>query len=132
MGDLRFTSGLGMAASRWRSVTTRQAATELRLPLTSPFSTLVLSERCSYDPSVINGVPPMQCNIDAKGKAVRLIMGGLMVIAAAVIAVIVAMDVLAPHWGWAAAGMGVFGAFGMFEGWKGWCVVRAMGFKTRL
>ena len=26
----------------------------------------------------------------------------------------------------------VLGAFQIFEGWAGWCVVRAMGFKTRL
>jgi hypothetical protein len=24
------------------------------------------------------------------------------------------------------------GAFAVFEAWAGWCVVRAMGFKTRL
>ena len=74
----------------------------------------------------------MQCNIDARGKAVRLINGIVGLIAGFVLlftwpmrtgsatAWIVTMVLL------------LFGAFSVFEGWAGWCVVRAMGFKTRL
>jgi hypothetical protein len=33
---------------------------------------------------------------------------------------------------YAGIGLTAAGAFGVFEGWAGWCVVRAMGFKTRI
>ena len=74
----------------------------------------------------------MQCNIDAKGKALRLTYGlGLLVIA----------GLVAGLWGYLADGgtfawtvsaaLAVSGAFMIFEGWAGWCVVRAMGFRTK-
>jgi hypothetical protein len=72
----------------------------------------------------------VQCNIDAKGKAVRLIMGCVMVILAIVIGVLATLDVLTGWWWWAVGGLGAFGGFGIFEGWKGWCIVRAMGIRT--
>ena len=73
---------------------------------------------------------PLTCNIDSKGKAARLIWGAL--------CLAVGLVVL---FAWARPGGGpvawtltivllVAGAFGIFEGWAGWCVVRAMGFKT--
>lgn len=73
----------------------------------------------------------MQCNIDAKGKAVRLIYGLLMIAAAIGVAALALADVLASGWWWAVA-LGLFaaGSFGVFEARAGWCVVRAMGFKT--
>jgi hypothetical protein len=74
----------------------------------------------------------MQCNIDAKGKAMRLLLGGAMVLLAAGASVLILLDVLGPAWWWGAAGLAAFGGFGVFEGWAGWCAVRAMGFKTRL
>ncbi|MEM6258058.1 MAG: hypothetical protein AAGI37_07060 [Planctomycetota bacterium] len=74
----------------------------------------------------------MQCNIDAKGKALRLIYGLIMLAVAALIAVLMLAGVLGLGvWGWAVvAGLGLFGAFGVFEARAGWCVMRAMGFKT--
>jgi hypothetical protein len=72
----------------------------------------------------------MRCNIDGKGRFARLISG---------IIVLVVGIVLAAAWAWPAGSwirwlvsvltIG-FGAFQIFEAWKGWCVMRAMGFKT--
>jgi hypothetical protein len=77
----------------------------------------------------------MQCNIDSKGKAVRLAAG----IACLVIATMVGAMALAGVFdsgakiGFIVAGLLlVSGAFMVFEGWSGWCVVRAMGFKTKI
>ncbi|MEM1210054.1 MAG: hypothetical protein AAGI54_12380 [Planctomycetota bacterium] len=74
---------------------------------------------------------PMACNIDSKGKAVRLLIGGLTVIAAVLLTVLAFAGVL-PTFPWVivavAAALG--GAFAVYEGWAGWCAVRAMGFKT--
>jgi hypothetical protein len=75
---------------------------------------------------------PLSCNIDAKGKALRLVMGMVDLGIAAM---------LAFNWAWprgswlpwASCGLiAAFGAFQIFEGWSGWCALRAMGFKTRL
>lgn len=73
---------------------------------------------------------PLQCNIDAKGKLVRMIYGlilllvgiGLLIFwaipAGGLIAWIVSIAVI------------LGGVFALFEARAGWCVVRAMGFKT--
>jgi hypothetical protein len=74
----------------------------------------------------------LQCNINSRGKIVRLIYGLIMIVAAIVLVVV-----------WALPAGGVFpwavvvivvvgGAFAIFEGWTGWCAIRAMGFKTPL
>ncbi len=74
----------------------------------------------------------MQCNIDAKGKAVRLIYGLLMIVAGAVVAGLGVAGGFGGWWVWAVAGaLLLLGAFGVFEARAGWCVVRAMGFQTR-
>ena len=73
----------------------------------------------------------MQCNIDAKGKAVRLIYGLLMIAAGLLVAALTLAAVLTGWWWWlAAVGLIGAGAFGVFEARAGWCVMRAMGFKT--
>ena len=74
----------------------------------------------------------LTCNIDAKGKAVRLIYGLVLIIAGLALA----------YW-WARGSDSVVrwsvvifcilgGAFALFEARAGWCVVRAMGIKTPL
>ena len=72
----------------------------------------------------------MQCNIDARGRAVRR-RGGLLCLALGAVAL--AAAVLGAH-RWPSLGIGAFlalaGLFQLFEARKGWCVVRAMGFKT--
>jgi len=72
----------------------------------------------------------MTCNIDSKGKAARLIYG--------IIVVAIGLG-LVVFWAWPSGGiLGwvisavvlLMGAFSIFEARAGWCVVRAMGFKT--
>jgi len=75
---------------------------------------------------------PLQCNIDSRGRVGRLVKGLILLIAGvamlfsralpagSALSWIVTVLVLAG------------GAFAVFEAWAGWCVVRAMGFKTRL
>jgi len=73
----------------------------------------------------------VQCNIDARGKALRLIAGMIVTLAAVVMLALLAMKVLQGGWFW---GIGIaallLGALQIFEGRSGWCVLRAMGFKT--
>ena len=72
----------------------------------------------------------LQCNIDSRGRAARLIYGVVAVIAGVVTAAAWALPsgtVLA----WVVTvSLLVAGAFGIFEARAGWCAVRAMGFKT--
>jgi len=78
----------------------------------------------------------MQCNIDARGKAFRLISGVVLAIVGLIAIGLHAFDMLPIDWSMLGLGFGVglvlTGAFCIFEGWAGWCAVRAMGFKTRL
>ena len=74
----------------------------------------------------------LQCNIDSKGKAVRLIWGLCTLVGG-----VAALFFWALHGGgWAAWVVAVVligsGLFGIFEARTGWCVVRAMGIKTRM
>jgi len=72
----------------------------------------------------------LTCNIDAKGKVVRLIYGILLTLAGLA---------LAYGWAWRTGSLLGWtisilfllgGAFAIFEARAGWCVMRAMGFKT--
>jgi len=75
-----------------------------------------------------------QCNIDAKGKAVRLIGGILTVVASIIIAGLIEFSVIpSGQISWLTVIAMMFGGlFAIYEGRTGWCVVRAMGFKTPL
>jgi small-conductance mechanosensitive channel len=72
----------------------------------------------------------LTCNIDARGKLVRLIYGVVFVVVGVVMLLTWARSsgsVLA----WAVTiALVVGGAFAIFEARAGWCIVRAMGFKT--
>jgi hypothetical protein len=73
----------------------------------------------------------LQCNIDSRGKAARLIWGVLLLIVGLVLLFTWAMPARSA-WGWAVTILCLAGgAFAVFEARAGWCVVRAMGFKTR-
>ena len=75
----------------------------------------------------------MQCNIGAKGKAVRLKMGIKAMVFAIILATLVLTGVLSSYiWWYAVAAIAFGGAFAIFEARAGWCVIRAMGFKTPL
>jgi hypothetical protein len=75
----------------------------------------------------------MQCNIDAKGKAVRLRVGVIVALIGVILLVVYLLGVEDAKWviGAAIAAIGC-GAFAIYEGWAGWCVMRALGFKTRV
>lgn len=74
----------------------------------------------------------MQCNIDARGKAVRLING----IVGFIVGIVLLFAWALPRGGWIAwtvtGAVLAAGAFSIFEARAGWCIVRAMGFKTRI
>ncbi len=78
----------------------------------------------------------MQCNIDAKGKAVRLFAGIACLVIGTMVGVLAMSGALETSGTRAAnivAGLLVFsGAFMVFEGWSGWCALRAMGIKTKI
>ena len=72
----------------------------------------------------------MQCNIDNRGRVARIATGILSAAVGAGLIAAARLGSLAP-WGlWAGLGFIAGGAFSIFEGVKGWCVVRALGFKT--
>lgn len=72
----------------------------------------------------------MQCNIDNRGRVARIITGLLTAVIGAGLIAAWQMGSAAP-WGlWVGIGTILGGAFAIFEGVKGWCVMRAMGFKT--
>ncbi len=74
-----------------------------------------------------------ECNIEARGKAYRLKLGIMGVVVGSVLAAVFYFAGI--DWGvlWLIP-MAIIGggAFSIFEGWTGWCVVRAMGFRTSL
>ena len=75
----------------------------------------------------------MQCNIDARGKAARLKAGILALIGSLILTGLIVGGVFEGTIWWLMAGGSAFGgAFAIFEARAGWCVIRAMGFKTPL
>jgi len=75
----------------------------------------------------------MQCNIDARGKAARLRMGLISLAIAAIIGGFIILDVLESEiWKSLLVVSIIVGAFTIFEARAGWCVIRAMGFKTKI
>lgn len=74
----------------------------------------------------------LACNIDARGKAVRLRIGiGLVLVGVASLALWAVPTGGALAWA-ATLGLLAGGAFSIFEARQGWCAVRALGFKTRV
>ncbi len=72
----------------------------------------------------------MQCNINARGKRIRLING----IVTIVIGVVLMFALAIRSEGWVAWATTIAvlagGAFMIFEARAGWCAIRAMGIKT--
>ena len=74
-----------------------------------------------------------ECNIDAHGRVVRLVWGIVTLLAGLTVCGLMAMGGLTSDWWWVVAGvLAAFGVLGIYEARAGWCVVRAMGFKTRI
>ena len=72
----------------------------------------------------------LECNIDAEGKAVRLRLGLTGVVSSLGLAA-GCLLISAPDLAWIVP-VGAFlgGVFSIFEGRTGWCIVRALGFRT--
>lgn len=73
-----------------------------------------------------------ECNIDAKGKFVRLVGGSVSVFAGIVAFLLILAGILPENIFTTASVVGMFagGALGIYEGRAGWCIARAMGIKT--
>lgn len=71
------------------------------------------------------------CNIDARGKRTRFIIGFLLLLAAILAGAWAVGHPSAIIWTFAAI-IAIAGAFLLFESRMGWCAVRALRFKTRL
>ena len=75
----------------------------------------------------------MECNIDAVGKAARMRVGIFGMIVSAIMGMLIVIGILEGNIWKAALVLSILGgAFTIFEARAGWCVVRAMGFKTRI
>ena len=72
-----------------------------------------------------------ECNIDARGKAVRFKLGMLGLLTGVFLAISLLVVGAGPYARLILPlGAIVGGAFALFEARTGWCVVRAMGFRT--
>lgn len=107
-------------------------------PLTNPsiflccfsLGSIPCRQRLRYPSYGYNWGMPLTCNIDSRGKAARLIYGILMIAIGVAVAIVWAWPE-GRIWQWVVAiGCVLGGAFAVFEARAGWCVVRAMGFKT--
>jgi hypothetical protein len=73
----------------------------------------------------------LACNIDARGKALRFRLGLILAALGALLALVWAAPT-GSKLGWIVAGaLLLAGGGSLFEARAGWCVVRAMGFRTR-
>jgi hypothetical protein len=75
----------------------------------------------------------MHCNIDPRGRRLRMI-SGIFCCAAAGVLVVLAFVLAHGFWGLLLGGAALLagGLFQIFEARKGWCAVRALGIKTPL
>ena len=76
----------------------------------------------------------LECNIDSKGRAMRLVAGLLALLGGAVAYLIIMLEIMPVPESIGTVGvlaMVIGGAFAIFEAKAGWCVVRALGFRTR-
>ena len=73
----------------------------------------------------------LTCNIDPKGARIRRIGGATLLALAGLLGYLAWYEQILWLW-YAAAGIACGGGLMLFEGINGWCVLRAMGFKTKL
>ena len=74
-----------------------------------------------------------ECNIDDRGRAVRMKLGIRLVIISLILAALTSFEILPTPLGWLATAASFGGgAFTIWEARMGWCVDRAMGFKTKI
>ncbi|MCC7191419.1 MAG: hypothetical protein IT444_01445 [Phycisphaeraceae bacterium] len=73
----------------------------------------------------------MQCNINSRGKALRLVSGLVITLLGIVLLTLLIAGVLTGWVFWTICVLALgAGIFQIYEGWAGWCVLRAIGFKT--
>jgi len=70
------------------------------------------------------------CNIDQRGKTLRIVSGAFLETIGLALGVMWYFGWTPPWTIYPAAAIWVAGMFVVFEGVMGWCAVRAMGFKT--
>ncbi len=74
-----------------------------------------------------------ECNIDDRGKAVRMKLGICLIITSLILSALTYFEIIpTPLGNLATAASFGGGAFTIWEARMGWCVVRAMGFKTKI
>ena len=74
-----------------------------------------------------------ECNIDARGKAARMKLGMRVVFLGVLLTIISFFGFIPTPVGWLVSGGTISGGlFAMWEARMGWCIIRAMGFKTRV
>lgn len=80
----------------------------------------------------ISKVMARECNIDARGKFVRLVGGSISLVAGIVALLLIIFGILPENIFTTGSVIGMFagGALGIYEGRSGWCIARAMGIKT--
>lgn len=85
----------------------------------------------------------LECNIDERGKAARIKLGTTVVIMGIILTIPTFFSFPSILWdnlpqfatpmSWTIIGCTILGGlFSIWEGRKGWCIVRAMGFKTKI
>ena len=73
---------------------------------------------------------PLTCNIDSRGKRLRLIFGLVFLLDGLILLFLWGMRT-GSHIGWITSIVMIAGgAFMVFEARKGWCALRAIGMKT--
>jgi hypothetical protein len=70
------------------------------------------------------------CNIDQRGRKVRLVIGAMLEATGLGLGVLWYLGMVPPETIWAAAGLWAGGMFMVIEGLLGWCALRALGVKT--
>lgn len=72
----------------------------------------------------------LSCNIDQRGSKVRGISGTILMALAIMLALLAWFTGWNWLW-WPVVGCGLGGAMQLFEAANSWCMIRAMGFKTK-
>ncbi len=73
----------------------------------------------------------LECNIEARGKFVRLVFGAFAIIGSFPIIALTLYGLIDVHIGLLLTGVAwAGGALGIFEGWSGFCIARGLGFRT--
>ena len=73
----------------------------------------------------------LECNIEARGKFVRLVFGAFAIIGSMPVIALTLYGLIDAKIGWFLIGVAwAGGGLGIFEGWSGFCVARGLGFRT--